>query len=268
MAEQIQDGDQPMMPEPQPVFDVTYQHVYHGQVHKQIYVFLWISLALFVGALLPWNGEFGAEGMTLWQTIMLVASAGCMVNFWHSIKGGRLTLWPIILIEIVGVMFVLLHYRDVESQMQVLEYRNIAAAQAEFNALGPIDGVASEVFEKRLDGIRAAYDTTEGGEGGVGGAFTAPFSGLFVESDPEIRAKAEAHWGMFGMGFHLTWLALVFVAVFVVVSIGIAVATAKPKEDPAEARRKARASTRGKLGGDDEDGDKKDDEGDDTPKFD
>ena len=122
-----QNENAPEMPEPTPVFDVTYSHIYTGQVYNQFYFFLWISLAFFIGAILPWNGTFGAEGFTIWQLIMMVCSAGAFWSSIASIKSRRLTLWPVLSLEILAILFLLVHFRDVQATSAELQVQHQAA---------------------------------------------------------------------------------------------------------------------------------------------
>ncbi|MCB9833640.1 MAG: hypothetical protein H6807_14315 [Planctomycetes bacterium] len=242
MSEQMPSG-QPMMPEPTLVHDVTYEHIYRGQVYKQFYVFLWVSVAFFIGAILPWNGRFATQGFSLWQALMLVFSTGCIWNAFQCIKGRRLTLWPILAVEIIGVLLVMLHYKDVQSQTEILRYRNLAAVQKQIDEAPASMGASDRIeytgqLTDAYKGVNEAYDD------GVFGSHVAlfGFGSTYINSDVVKRAKAEAQLGMFGMGYHLTWLALAFVGLFMVGSMVFAVVTAKPKEDPAEARRRARST--------------------------
>lgn len=244
-----QNDNAPEMPEPTPVFDVTYSHIYMGQVHNQFYFFLWISLAFFLGAILPWNGAYGDEGFTIWQMIMTVASVGAFWSAMASIKSRRLTLWPVLTLEILAILFVLVHYRDVEATSGELKMHHRAAIMAE------IEGIPANMndsakydykrfLEARYDSLDDVYPLT------MGKVFGAPVSGLLLESDTEkankdgqeqpTRFMAHTAWNSFGSGFHMTWISMLALTLFMLFSFVTAFKNAKPKEDPAEARRKAR----------------------------
>lgn len=250
------------MPEPTPVFDVTYSHIYTGQVYNQFYFFLWISLAFFVGSILPWNGTFGPEGFTLWQGIMMVCSAG---GFWAciaSIKSRRLTLWPILSLEILAVLFVLTHFRDVQSTSSELMVQHQAAVQAEMDAKADLKGKAAGnyqlMLQARMDSLPEIFPLQ------MGTVFGAPFGGMYLGNDMDnkpgekpTRYMATTAWNSFGMGFHLTWISMFTLMIFMVISFITAFKNAKPKEDPKEARRRAReARAAGNDDGDDEGNDK------------
>ncbi|MFT7620423.1 MAG: hypothetical protein ACI97A_004080 [Planctomycetota bacterium] len=233
------------MPEPTPVFDVTYSHIYAGQVYNQFYFFLWISLAFFVGAILPWNGKFGAEGFTIWQGIMMVCSAG---TFWAciaNIKSRRLTFWPVLSLEILAVLFVLTHFRDVQATSAELQVRHQAEIQAEIDDMPELSGKALGTYQgmlqDRLRVVPEVFPLT------MGKVFGAPFKGMILGNDMDnkkgekpTRFMATTAWNSYGMGFHMTWLSMLTLTVFMLFSFVTAFKNAKPKEDPKEARRRAR----------------------------
>lgn len=253
-----QNDNAPGMPEPTPVFDVTYSHIYAGQVYNQFYFFLWISLAFFIGAVLPWNGVFGHEGFTIWQGIMMVCSAG---SFWAciaSIKSRRLTLWPVLSLEILAVLFVITHFRDVQATSAELELRHQAAIQAEMDSMPELGGAAmgtyKNMLQTRMDAVENVFPLK------MTNVFFAPFQGLFLANDMDnkdeeepTRYMATTAWNSYGMGFHLTWLAMITLTVFMLLSFVSAFKNAKPKEDPKEARRRAREARDAESKDDDDD---------------
>ncbi len=258
MSDQNQNA--PEMPEPTPVFDVTYSHIYMGQVHNQFYFFLWISLAFFVGAVLPWNGTFSDGGYTIWQFVMIIASAGAFWASMASIKSRRLTLWPILTLEIHAILFVLVHFRDVQANSSYLELRHKAAIQAEMDAMPNLQGEAQSdyrrILSERMEFVGDVFPLK------MGNVFGAPVQGLILANDfdnepgdPPTRFMASTAWHSFGMGFHMTWLSMIALTGFMVISFVSAFKNAKPKEDPKEARRRAREA---RESGSDKNGNKDD----------
>ncbi len=252
----------PEMPEPQPVFDVTYAHIYSGQVYNQFYFFLWISLAFFIGAILPWNGEFGSEGFTIWQMIMMVSSVGAFWTCIASIKSRRLTLWPVLTLEILAVLFVLIQYRDVQATSSELRMQHQAAVQAEMDAMPNLKGEAGLKYRELLDAKATALAGDAIFPLTAGKVFGAPIHGMIMGKNTDLdddelptRYMATTAWNSFGSGFHMTWIAMASLTVFMLISFFSAFKNAKPKEDPKEARRRAREARA--SGGEDEDKDDK-----------
>ncbi len=263
MSDQFENA--PEMPEPQPVFDVTYSHIYTGQVYNQFYFFLWVSVAFFIGAVLPWNGVFGNEGYTIWQLIMMVCSVGAIWSSIASIKGRRLTLWPILSIEILAIVFLLVHFKDVKATSVELRLHHKVAIQQEMDSMPELPaGAAAKYKQLLMDRMAAVSDPEKIFPLTAGNVLGAPFSGMLLASDTDnkpgadpTRFMATTAWNSFGSGFHMTWIATLSLTFFMLISFFTAFKNAKPKEDPKEARRLAREARAAGASSDKKDDDDK-----------
>ncbi|MEE9394793.1 MAG: hypothetical protein V3W41_20080 [Planctomycetota bacterium] len=235
MADQQDMGS---IPQPQPVYDVTFQHVYvPGQVFKQFYLFLWVAVAMIVGTVLPWRGLGEPQLPNLLQAILLVFAIGATWTGIASIKSRRLTLWPFLTLEIVAVICLLLQYRAVTDHRDQDLFTHQETATQIRKDLDDQDPRAIAIF----DAFELARDNANWG---VVDLITGHFDTMGGQVDPAVRAKHEGAWGSFGTGFYLTSLAVIFMVVFILGSVVVAVMKGKPKEDSKPVRRER--SNRGK----------------------
>lgn len=233
MADQA-NNEAPQMPEPQPVFDVTYQHLYTpGGVFPQMYVFLWVAVAFVVGTILPWNAD---GSRVILQPLLLVISIGCVWSSIASIRSRRLSFWPILTLEIVAFVFLFLFFGEVAKQdaFEVIKQGEIVAANQ----------IPEEIDRYNNETLKLAK------WGFMDISFGAIMPAAFGDVNSFERRMVDNAWGKFGLGFHMTWITTMFVGLFVAFTIVMGIIKAKPKEDPAEARRAAR-----RAGKDDGDGD-------------
>ena len=237
------EGAQPEMPAPQPVFDVTQEHfVRPGGVFPQMYLFLWVSIAFVIGAILPWAAD---GSMVILQPILLVAAIGATWMSASAIRWRRLSTTSIFMVEFLAFVFLFLYFGEVKDQEAyhvITERERIVAA----NVQEEIDHYNNVIKPMSEWGFMTI-------------SVNAIPATLFGDIGSEDRKLFDHAWSQFGIGFHMSWITTAFVGLFMLFQIVKGFKSAKPKEDPAEARRAARRSGAGKKD-DDKGGEKKDED--------
>ena len=246
----------PAMPEPSPVFQVnSADHVWTGNVFKQQYVFLWISVAFLLGSILAWPGPKVEARMGLMQGVLCLFSIGAVWASIVGLRGRRVLIGPVFMLEIIALIAICVFYGHQKGlnrvdRKQALDGINAQIRQA--NASGDVDGATNlrNVVFKEAQGT-FDWGVTDLVMGPLRSARGAPVKGE-DEDKADFRereltfARHSVAWNRFGAGFYMTALAMIFFAVFFAVSIFGAVKSSKQqKEDPKDARRRARDDRRG-----------------------
>jgi uncharacterized membrane protein len=239
MSEQVNGGaQQPEMPQPTPVFDVTFQHFYSGQVFKQLWIFFYIGVAFFVGAVLPWEGSavgehpWHAPGMM--QAILIIFSLACVIGGFVGLKGRRPAMTPLMFTEMIAIMFVAIFaFQATNKDSDPENDPRLAAIESEMAGLSNT--------EPRWIELNADRDAIFEGKSILKDIFVGPFSTMTMPpSDPERQQFLES-WHTFGTGFYVTALTSVFTLIFMVITImGASKANKIRKEEMAEQRSAAR----------------------------
>lgn len=225
----------PGMPEPQPVFDVSSQHVWAGRVEFQKYVFLWVACAFFLGAILSWRGPAGAGGMNLMQALICLLSLPAIWGMIVVIRGRRAMSAALFLVEFVALFSVVIHYSVVSREAKTARDAKLDSINISISNLNKeFGGKAGTMAESKL--LSAEWERVEKGEAwGLGDIFAAPIAIIKKAPDDLDRVRAEAAWNSFGTGFYLTVLASAFFVLYFIFVIIRAVSASKKKDAAAPA---------------------------------
>lgn len=245
MSEQNGGAQQPEMPQPTPVYDVTFQHFYSGQVFKQLWIFFYIGVAFLVGAILPWEGS--AVGTYPWhapglmQAVLIVFGLACVIGGYAGLKGRRPALTPLMLTEMLSIMFIAIFAFQATNKGDVDPESDprLASIVSEMSALADSGQEGGERYNE-LDAQRIAI--YEGGSV-IKDIVTGPFTTLTEPQGSADRQQFLQSWHTFGSGFYLTVLTSIFTLVFMAITIAGASKANKVQKEAAAAERSARRSS-------------------------
>ena len=220
MAENPNPDGNAALPQPQPVFDVT--PMYAGEIPSQLKWGLIFSIALAVGAALPWWGAGLSGGWSMLQLVLLVASLYYVWSSLNSMKTRRPSIGAIFMVDMLALLCVLMHFDFTHKEAASVHGATLASLKAQSaQALERRDAAASNDFVKKYN------DLLESGTWGFVDVVKAPFGVYLSDAGSPERAKLDDCWKSFGVGFHFSFLAAILHTVFIAAMIGSAVSGAK-----------------------------------------